>query len=272
MSPTDLPAPPRRPLGATRPRLASLRTIGALVLREMSSTYGRSPGGYVWAILEPALGLTLLVAIFALGFRTPPLGSNFAIFYASGLLPFFVFTTTVAKVQQAVNYSRQLLGYPRVTFLDAILARFALNLLTQLSICAILFAVIFATGETRTVLRPGPLLNAFSMAAALGLGMGTVNCLLISRQPIWNTVWAVVSRPLVLVSGVIILHESVPQPYRAWLEWNPLVHVTGEARHAFYYSYHADYVSSAYVYGVAGAMTVIGLLFLRRYTRDLLER
>ena len=84
-----------------RPRFSGLRTILALILREMAATYGRSPGCYVWAILEPVLGIALLSAVFALGFRTPQLGTNFALFFASGLMPFVMFTTVAARVSLA---------------------------------------------------------------------------------------------------------------------------------------------------------------------------
>jgi capsular polysaccharide transport system permease protein len=261
-----------RSVHAQVPRAATLRTITALVLREMAATYGRSPGGYIWAVLEPALGLALLVMIFSLGFRTPPLGTNFGIFYASGLLPFFMFTTTVLKVQMSVRYSKNLLAYPRVTFLDTLLARFVLNVITQGLVSYIIFFVILGFYDTRTILDFGRLLNAYAMAAALGLGVGAMNCLLIARHPIWGSVWSVITRPLLLLSGVIFLHDKIPEPYRSWLEWNPLVHVVGESRRAFYYSYTGSYVNPVYTYGVAGLCLLVGLLFLNSYHRDLMER
>jgi capsular polysaccharide transport system permease protein len=264
-----------RRLRSTRerlPRAATLRTIAALVLREMSVTYGRTPGGYIWAVLEPALGLALLVFIFSAGFRTPPLGTNFAIYYASGLLPFFMFMSTSGKVQQSINYSKQLLNYPRVTFMDALIARLVLNVLTQLAVSVLIFTFILTMHETRTVLRLDLLLNAYAMAIALGFGVGVLNCLLISRHAIWGTVWSVISRPLLFISGVIFLHDQIPEPYRGWLAWNPLVHVTGEARRAFYYSYVGEYVDPVYTYGVAAICAAGGLLMLQSYYRDLLER
>lgn len=84
--------PHRAPVRKTR-AFASLRTISALVLREMATTYGRSPGGYIWAILEPVGGIALLSILFSLAFLHPALGSNFQLFYASGLVPLTVFTS-----------------------------------------------------------------------------------------------------------------------------------------------------------------------------------
>ncbi len=279
---TDHPPAPLQPskpskgalrnVRATLPALVSMRTIAALLLREMSTTYGRSPGGYLWAVAEPALGLILLVVVFSTGFRTPPLGTNFAIFYATGLMPFFTFLMVSNKVGQAINFSKQLLAYPRVTFLDALLARFVLASLTQFLVSYIILMVILSTMETRTVIVLPEILSAFCMAATLGLGIGTLNAVLMAYYPIWQSVWSVITRPLVLVSGVIFLHDRVPEPYREWLSWNPLVHVVGRNRTGFYYSYRGEYVDTVYVYQVALICGAVGLLFLGRYYRNSLER
>ena len=72
-------------------RFSTLRTVLALMLREMSTTYGRSPGGYLWAILEPAGGIAMMSVAFGLVLRSPSLGTNFPIFYATGYLPFMMY-------------------------------------------------------------------------------------------------------------------------------------------------------------------------------------
>lgn len=273
---TDASPPPvhrtLRNVRQTLPRFASLRTITALMLREMSTTYGRSPGGYIWAVLEPALGLAVLVVLFSSGLRTPPLGTNFAIFYASGLLPFYSFILVCNKVGQAVNFSKQLLTYPRVTIVDAVLARFILASLTQFLVSSILISAILCTMETRTILVMPAILSAFAMAAALGLGVGLLNAVLMAYYPVWQSAWSVITRPLILLSGVILLHDRIPQPFRDWLWWNPLVHVTGRSRTGFYYSYRGEYISELYVYIFALICGAVGLMFLRRYWRDSIER
>jgi capsular polysaccharide transport system permease protein len=82
---------------------ASLRAIGALILREMTATNGRSANGYLWAIAEPVGGILLLTVLFSLGFRSPPIGTNFAIFYATGLVPFMFYQSLSSKVAGAIS-------------------------------------------------------------------------------------------------------------------------------------------------------------------------
>ncbi|MDF1619979.1 ABC transporter permease [Pseudothioclava nitratireducens] len=252
-------------------RFASLRVIMALILREMSTTYGRSPGGYAWMILEPVLGIALLTAVFSLGFRTPPLGTNFPIFYASGLLPFFMFQIIANNVSQSINNARALLAYPRVTFIDTILARLILATVTQLLVGIILFTLIVTVFETRTVLKFDRIFTAYAMAISLGAGIGIMNCLLISRYQIWQRAWSIIMRPAFLISGVIFIYENIPQPYGDYLLWNPLMHITAEMRAGFYYSYDATYVSPSYVFSIAAGAGLLGLIFLRRYNKDLRE-
>lgn len=253
-------------------RFTTLRTIVALILREMSATYGRAPGGYVWVLLEPVLGIALLSAIFSLGFKSPKLGDNFAIFYASGLLPFFMFNDISGKMAQAVNYSKTLLGYPRVTFIDAMIARLTLSVLTQLLVSFIIITGIRSMWDTRTTLELDRILLAYGMTIALGVGVGTLNCFLMTMYPIWQRSWSIITRPLFLLSGIIILYETIPEPYSNFVWYNPLIHIVSQSRSGYYIGYEAVFVSPLFVFGASLIMTLVGLVFLSRYHRDMLER
>lgn len=272
-TPTALPPPvePRlRRVGSRRP-FASFRAIAALVLREMSSSYGRTPGGYAWAIFEPIGGIAVLSFVFAVMFRNPPLGVSFPLFYATGMLPFMAFSTINTKVAQALTYSRPLLAYPSVTFVDAILARFILNFLTELMVAYVVFAGIILFFDTRVILDFPSLGLAFALTGALALGVGTLNCFLMTTFPIWQQAWSILMRPMLILSGVMFTFDSVPATMRGWLWYNPLIHIVGLNRRGVYASYDAPYASPAYVLAVAGICGLLGLVLLRRYHRLILQ-
>ncbi|PWJ12917.1 ABC transporter permease [Jannaschia seohaensis] len=248
------------------------RTVMALILREMSSSYGRSPGGYAWMILEPVLGIMVLASFFALvGIRTPPLGTSFAMFMATGLLPFGFYGDLSNKTASAINYSKSLLSYPRVTYMDAILARALLAVLTQLLVGALILTALRLLFETRTIVVIDRILLSYAMAAALGVGVGLFNCFLITQFPLWGRAWNIINRPLFFVSGIILITEQLPPPWNEYFLWNPLVHVTAEMRGGFYVGYEAAYVDPGYVFTIALVLGLTGLVFLKRYHRDLLE-
>ena len=105
----------------------------------------------------------------------------------------------------------------------------------------------------------------FSSPALLGLGVGTVNCVLFGFFPTWKNVWSVLSRPLFLLSGILYLFESLPSAIQAILWWNPLIHVTALMRSGFYGSYDPVFVSVPYVLGFAGTLFLVGGWLIRRH-------
>ena len=196
------------------PRWQRLRVITALVIREMGTQFGRAAGGYLWAIAQPLGGILLLAIAFSLAVRTPPLGTSFMLFYATGIMPFTMFNTMARGVSQAVSSNRGLLNYPVVTLLDAVFAKIVLNAMTQLVVATVLFAgIILGTGLYVT-LDLGAVVLAFLLAGLFGLGIGTMNCVLFGFFPTWKNIWSVLTRPLFLLSGIFFIFESVPPSFR----------------------------------------------------------
>jgi len=255
-----------------RTSFASSRAIMALILREISTTYGRSPGGYIWAVLEPAAGIALLTIIFSIGFRSPPLGTDFALFYATGILPLLMYMGLSGKLAHTIQFNRALLAYPRVTFVDAISARLILNLLTQLTVQCLVVGFILLISQVPTTFDYTKVVLAYSMLIVLSIGIGTLNSFLTLAFPIWDTAWAILNRPLFIISSVFFLFESVPQPYADFLWYNPLVHIIGMMRDGYYPFYQPNYVSIAYPMAIGIVTLMIGLFLLRRYHRDMLDK
>ena len=264
-----LPDPALRPVQSS---LSTYRAIFALVLREMSTTYGRSPGGYLWAILEPVASIALLTVVFSAGFRNPPLGTSFALFYAAGMLPFLMYNELSGKLANTIQFSRALLEYPRVTFLDAILARLLLGFLTQIMVHFVVLFVLLQFFSPNTLLDFGKIATAYAMTMALTAGIGILNSFMTLAYPLWQTVWAISNRPLFIVSGIFFLFDSVPRPYADYLWFNPLIHIIGLMRDGYYPFYQPTYISVTYVMGLSAVTGLSDLFLLNRYHRDMLDK
>ena len=252
--------------------LAALRSIGALVLREMSTRYGRRPGGYIWALLQPLGIIVLLAFAFSLLQRSPSLGTSFLLFKATGMLLLQMFLNLGNSVGQSLSYSKALLFYPRVSWIDAVLARFLLNTLVTLCVMIIILTGIMVFEEIRTVLDWQKIILATFLAIGLGFGIGCLNCYLFTRYPVWQNIWGIVTAPLFLVSGVIFLYENLPPLAQQILWYNPLIHLTGMMRDGFYPVYTPTYISVPYVGVWILVPMAIGLMLLRQFNRDLINR
>ena len=269
-SATSPSAPARAQIPKVR-RFRFFRSVSALVMREMATSYGRSPGGYLWAVLEPVAAISIMSFVFSLMLRSPSLGSNFPYFYASGYLIFALYTVLNRNISGAINYSKPLLAYPAVTFVDALLARLVLHMMTQLLVMFVVIGGIIVLFDITTILKWGAIFNALGMAIALAFGIGVLNCFLGARFELWRRIWGIVTRPLFLLSAVLFIPENVPALYRPYLMINPLAHVTSEMRRGLFPTYDAGSVDPLYVYLIAVTCSVLGLIFLLRYYRDIMQ-
>lgn len=258
----------QRPMSAT---MRTLRVLSALMLREMTTRYGRSAGGYIWAVLEPVGMILILSFAFSQFLRTPPVGESFVLFYATGYLPFHYFAEISNTTSSAVSTNRSLLHLPLVTPLDTILARFWLSFLTLIVVSAVvLFGLAYLYSETLSVDLEG-LIRSFGAGAVLGIGIGTLNALIFPFVPVWRQIWGIISRPLFLISGIFFVFEELPEPLQALLYWNPLIHVVGASRKAFFPTYDGTYVNIGYAYAVGILAFLIGAALLVRHRSFVIE-
>jgi capsular polysaccharide transport system permease protein len=267
-SDTYTPAAPLAPKKQGR----RLRTISALILREMQARYGNSPGGYIWAVLEPVGQLLLMSLLFSFLVRSPSLGNSFILFYATGLLPFGLYNSIANVTTQALNYSRPLLTYPVVMWIDAVYARLILTVLTEVIVAYILLFTFLTIYDTGAILDFIPIMAAYCGAILLGLGVGLVNTVIIGFFPVWQAFWAILTRPLFLISGVIFIMEDLPPAAQEVLKWNPVMHITGSMREGFYPMYKPQYISYTFVFMTALILVFAGTLLMRRFHRDFLKK
>jgi capsular polysaccharide transport system permease protein len=272
----EIPQPPALPTltpvrGSTR-RFATLRTIVALILREMSTRYGRTPGGYLWTVLEPLAAILFLSIGFSLMVRSPALGNSFLLFYATGYMPFDLYGNLARTCRHAIGFSKPLLRYPAVTWIDAMMARLLLNGLTSVFNTFLLIGGILLITDARAMLDPEPILVALFLAILLGLGVGSINAVLTAFFPIWDIIWNVVNRPLFIASGIFFLYDDMPRYAQDILWYNPLIHIVGLMRQGFYATYTAAYVSELYVLFLSLGLTAFGFLLLARFNREIMNR
>jgi capsular polysaccharide transport system permease protein len=268
-SPSSAPA-----LSPARPgrRFATLRTVGALVLREMATRYGRTPGGYAWAVMEPLAAILFLAVGFSLVIPAPALGTSFLLFYATGYLIFDLYQSVSLTVSRAISFSRPLLRFPAVTWADAIIARFLLNSLTSVLVAILLLGGILAAVDSNAQLDLPRIAGALGLAMALGLGVGTLNCVLMGLYPLWEMVWSIITRPLFLASGIFFLYDDMPQLAQDILWYNPLIHIAGVMRAGVYPTYSAAYASPAFVLLASLTLTALGAVLMGRFHRVILNR
>lgn len=242
----------------------------ALIVREMTTRYGNKFGGYMWAILDPVLFVTILTIIFSAVAHMPPLGRSFPLFFATGYATFYIYRSLMEQIGLSVRVNLPLLSYPVVRPIDTIVARAVLQVITLFLVNLILFGGLFLITDIDRV-NWWPIMLGSIIAAGLGIGVGTANVVWFNLSSTYEQVWMIVNRPAFIVSGVFFLPESIPMPFREILLWNPLVHIIGLVRTGFYPTYRATYINMPYIVGLAIFSLVFGLILVWAFDSKLRE-
>ena len=254
------------------PRGTTFRSILALILREFATNNANAFGGVLWAFVSPLASIIVATTVFSAGFKSPPVGDVFAIFYATGVVPFAMFSAVNGRLGNAIRENRKILRYPRISVMDCIISRLIFVVLIQTFVGLCIYVAILNMWNTKTVLDFGPILHAMSLAILLGFGVGSVNAYLFRVFPTWRHIWGIATTPLFLLSCVIYSYEQVPQPFDAWLIYNPLVHIVALSRTGFYHGYPAHHVEPLYPLAVGLVLSIIGLILLNQGRGKLLAR
>lgn len=239
--------------------VAQIRVIAALTLRESRMTFGTSHAGYLWAVIQPLLSISVLVAIFYVIGRQSPYGTSLALFFASGVLTLELFNRLSGTLLRAYVANRQLLYYPAIRETDALFARFMLVVLTYLVIFALFFGGLVVLGLAEMPRAPDMMVGAFAATALLGLGVGSLHAMMMRVTPIWAHVETVIGRPLFFLSGVFYIPSQMPPEVIAVLRWNPVLHVIEWMREGYYPHYDSDVFDPFYPLAIALVLLALGL-------------
>lgn len=266
----NTPATPVQRVGVVR--FQSLRIIAALILREASARFGKSVGGYLWAFAEPSAGILLLSVAFSYLLRSPPVGDSFFLFYTSGVVPLLFFNAISASLAQSVAANKGLLAYPVVSILDVIVARSLLELMTYSAVFGIITVIVVQIDHVYLQPDLSQIILALFLTAMIGMAVGMTNCVLFLYFPVWRNIWRILTRPLLIISGVMFTYNSMSPVLQSWLWYNPLLQIIGIMRNGLYISYDASYVSLVYLFLLSLIVIAGAAWFIRQNQSRLIQQ
>ncbi|MFT6874696.1 MAG: capsular polysaccharide transport system permease protein [Granulosicoccus sp.] len=238
-----------------------MRVVNALVLRETKTRYGNYKIGFLWALIEPLVGVTVFVAIFSNLRSDSPSGMPLVPFMLVGFICYGFFRDPWGSMQGAISNSRNLLTFPQVTTFDVILARGILEIMVCFFVLGFLLYMAHLAGFEVRCERPLGVLIVCGLLCIFGLGVGF---LFASLEPLIPSIKQfgsqVMSRPLYFSSGLFFTADTIPAPIREYLLYNPVLHMIELVRGEFFYEFETSYGSWSYACTWAFATFAVGLL------------
>ncbi|WP_230169478.1 ABC transporter permease [Roseomonas sp. CECT 9278] len=234
--------------------------IGALIIREMHTRFGRQKYGYLWLFFEPLL-LGVMIAVIHQVRGTESIRSNFE-FFAIGYILFFKFRGIVNRAGNTIGANRGLLYHRQVTLPDLFYARHIIESIACTGVMAVFTIAGIAMGgdlpdSVMKMLSAMMLMFLFAQGLALVVGAATSE---------WEGLDRLVHAASYLMlpfCGLFFMVEWLP----AWMQdlvlWIPTVHIFELLRDGQFGDTYRPIYDLSYVAGWILVTHLIGLTGLR---------
>lgn len=237
--------------------------VKALFLREIKTRFGKYRLGYLWAILEPAAHLLVLLTIFGyVKNRTMP-DISFPVFLLNGLIPYFIFSHIAIRSIGAIEANQGLFNYRPVKPIDTVIARALLETIIYAAVYFILMTVAGMSGEIFSFNHLITLISTWFLLITFSFGMGLIFMVMGNIYPETEKFLPILIKPLYFVSCVMFPLHAIPKEYWSYLLWNPIVHAVELSRESVVASYVSGDVSLTYLALCALCTLFIGLVMYR---------
>lgn len=244
---------------------SSLRTrlniILAVILRDIRTRFGRSYLGYLLAISWPLTHLVALVVIIGvIRNLTPALGTDNAVFVATGIVPYVLCLYPSRLMAYSIDNNRALFVFPIVRALDLILSRAIIEFLTAFTVVFLFFIGATLAGIDLMPISIEDATIAIIATVYFAISIGILNTIICSIIKFWHVIFVLIMVVLYLTAGVFVIPSSMSEGARQIMWYNPLLHLVEWLRSAYYEGYGDDMLSRSYVMWMATFFLLLGLL------------
>lgn len=239
--------------------------IGALMMREMATRYGREGMGFLWIVLEPlafCLGIILLWSLIK-----PPYehGIRVGAFAMTGYMCLLMMRYVISQNLNAIQANVGLMYHRQVKILHVFVARGLLEMASTTSAFIILYVVLFLLGQVSFPQHILTLYAGWALLAWVSFGFSLVLSVLALRFDVVERLSNLALYALIPFSGVFFMLAFVPEAYREMLLYVPFTHAVEMVRHGAFGDSIPFYYNPTYPLIWGAALNLAGLVLLEVY-------
>lgn len=238
------------------------RIIGALLLRELLTRFGRHNIGFLWLFVEPMLFTTGVLGIWTLyhNNHTPfPLTA----FCVSGYATVLLWRNTIGRCGNAVGPNRALMHHRNVRVIDLFLARIVLEIAGASVSFIILLTFFILIGDVAPPDDVPKMVLAWLMLAWFSASLALIVGPLATLSEPFERFWHVFAYLFLPASGAFYAVSMLPEHLRAIALWVPTVNCSELLREGLFGMSIGAHYSVYFVAVVNLALMIPGLLLTR---------
>ncbi|MGF6641450.1 capsular polysaccharide transport system permease protein [Paraburkholderia sp. MM6662-R1] len=240
-----------------------MRVVGALLMREILTRYGRHNVGFLWIFFEPmmfTLGvLTLWTATKATHGSTLPITSFAVTGYSSVLL----WRNCANRCALAILPNQALLYHRNVRVIDLFMARVLLEI-AGATMSFVFLTVLFVTvGLMKPPQDITLVIAAWIYLAVFGSSLGFAIGAMSERSETVERVWHTIAYLLFPLSGALFMVDWLPEKFQKIVLLLPMVHGTEMLRGGYFGSLVKPHYDIGYMIACDLVLMFIGLFLVK---------
>jgi len=203
-----------------------LSVVQALIYKEFKIKLGITRIGLIWVLLEPVVSMIMISGIWLIIGRDKIDGVHTMLFIGAGFVVYIIIQRGLGQISSAISANESLLNYPQVKPIDTVIARFILEMTLQIMAAVLLFFSLWWIGDIVPVFHdPLMMLMAIGIAMVMSGSIGLLLATYGTFYPSLKKAVDLVTRPLMILSGIIYSIRDLPPLAREILSWNPIIHI-----------------------------------------------
>jgi ABC-type polysaccharide/polyol phosphate export permease len=246
------------------------RVIGALLMREVLTRFGRHNIGFLWLFVEPmifTLGVTTLWTLAGAAH-----GSNLPIvaFAITGYSSVLLWRNMPGRCISAIGPNLALMYHRHVKVIDIFAARLILEgggATISFVVLSLFFSAIGWISPPEDI---GKVLFAWFMLAWFGCALAVLMGAWSEQSEIVEKLWGPASYLLFPLSGAAFMVDALPKVAQDVILLLPMVHGVELLREGYFGSIFKAHYSIAYMALVCTGLTLLGLAKTRQISRTVM--
>lgn len=233
-----------------------------IIRKNFTSKYKDSVLGILWSFLKPLITMALLTAIFSSVFAKSI--ENFPVYFLTGrcVIDFFNSGTKIAMTSIKKNRSiLEKIFVPRYVFaLGGVCSEF-LNFLLSLVVLVAIMIVTRAPFYLNAIFAIIPILILFLLIT----GVGLILAIICTKFTDIEYLYKIFTSLLIYACAIFYPITMVPQPFRSYMELNPIYGIIAQFREFVMYGRFPSMRIMLTSFGISLVLFIIGVLLFRKY-------
>lgn len=246
-----------------------VRVVKALMLRELTTRFGRENIGFLWMMAEPML-FAVLVGIMWTYLKGPDEhGVGIVAFVASGYIPLTYLRHSFTRCISIFVVNGSLLYHRQVKVTDFILVRVLIEFIGATMAWLFIAFALGILGYIPVPAYPGMMVAGWLLYGLVIMSISFVIAPLSEMSEVIEKIMPVSTYIAIPVSGVFTMASWAPPGAREYLLMSPMVNAMEMIRYGLFGEYVEPYYNVWNPILVSVVFMTIGLVLCRRVRRSL---